>query len=215
VGGVSRGAAEVLASLQRAGVRAGQIRFTRNRRVMASLGADGETLRIHECFAQAPDTVLDALGSLFDLSPGPKRSAAGKLVHAFLREQLQHPRKPRARSVSAADRAIIDRLREEFDHVNSSHFSGILPAIAIYLSGRMRRRNGHFSPDPLEIVISRRLCVEAAAGEAERTLRHEMIHLWQHVSGTRIGHGTDFRDWARRLGIHPRATRPVRWGDDR
>jgi predicted SprT family Zn-dependent metalloprotease len=75
----------------------------------------------------------------------------------------------------------------------------------------MKRRNGHFSVHPLEIVISRRLLTHAADGEAERTLRHEMIHLWQHESGRRPGHGADFRRWAERLGVRPRATRTVEW----
>ncbi len=81
----------------------------------------------------------------------------------------------------------------------------------LFLSGRMRSRNGHFSSHPLEIVVSRRLCTHAEAGEAERTLRHEMIHLWQHVQGKKPDHGTEFRAWARRLDVHPRATRRVTW----
>jgi len=75
----------------------------------------------------------------------------------------------------------------------------------------MRSRNGHFSRAPLEIVISRRLCEHAVPGEAEMTLRHEMIHLWQHVVGLKPDHGGTFRWWARRLDVHPRARRPVRW----
>jgi predicted SprT family Zn-dependent metalloprotease len=75
----------------------------------------------------------------------------------------------------------------------------------------MRRRNGHFCSHPLEIVISRQLCTHAAPGESEQTLRHEMIHLWQHVTGKKPDHGPEFRAWARRLDVHPRATRPVTW----
>jgi hypothetical protein len=36
-----------------------------------------------------------------------------------------------------------------------------------------------------------------------------MIHLWQYVEGHKPGHGRDFRRWAVRLGVHPRATRAV------
>ena len=97
--------------------------------------------------------------------------------------------------------------------MNEEHFDGALPRVPIYLSGRMRRRNGHFCADPLEIVIARRLCEHAEDGEAEATLRHEMIHLWQHVTGVRPGHGLDFRRWARRLAVHPRAIRQVVWRD--
>jgi hypothetical protein len=75
----------------------------------------------------------------------------------------------------------------------------------------MRRRNGHFSSDPLEIAISRQLCLRAVDGEAMRTLRHEMIHLWQWAEKRPMGHGPEFRAWARLLDIHPRATRTVCW----
>lgn len=95
--------------------------------------------------------------------------------------------------------------------MNEAFFGGRLPDVPLRLSGRMRRRNGHFSAEPLEIAIARRLCEGAADGEAERTMRHEMIHLWQWVEGRKPGHGADFRRWARRLEIHPRATRTVCW----
>src|SRR5690606_8265322 len=105
----------------------------------------------------------------------------------------------------------LQRLQGEFDRVNREFFGGRLPRVPLRLSGRMRRRNGHFCSDPLEIAISRTLCHAGAEGEAERTLRHEMIHLWQWMEGKKPGHGADFRRWARRLDIHPRATRTVVW----
>lgn len=120
---------------------------------------------------------------------------------------------PRAsrRRIAPADRGHIERLRAEFRRANQAFFGGSLPEVPIFLSGRMRRRNGHFCVSPLEIVVSRRLCEGAAPGEAEATLRHEMIHLWQHVNGRKLGHGPDFRSWALRLDVHPRATRRVVW----
>jgi predicted SprT family Zn-dependent metalloprotease len=78
----------------------------------------------------------------------------------------------------------------------------------------MKRRNGHFSARPLEIVLSRRLCTHGAPGEAEQTLRHEMIHLWQFVEGIPVDHGAAFRRMARKLDVHPRATRRVEWADE-
>jgi hypothetical protein len=95
--------------------------------------------------------------------------------------------------------------------VNREIFAAALPAVPLFLSGRMRRRNGHFAADPPQIVISSRLCTHALPGESERTLRHEMIHLWQHANGLPVGHGRDFRVWAVRLGVAPRATREVCW----
>ena len=57
------------------------------------------------------------------------------------------------------------------------------------------------------------LAAMGAAGEAEHTMRHEMIHLWQHVEGLPVDHGPAFRKMARRLDVHPRATRSVEWMD--
>ena len=42
-------------------------------------------------------------------------------------------------------------------------------------------------------------------------MRHEMIHLWHYVEGLPVDHGPVFRRTARKLDVHPRATRPVKW----
>lgn len=204
----------------RAGGRAFEhVVFTRNARVMVSVGDDGRALRLNERFREAPAEVLRAVGAMY--AAEGRRSAEGKaVVRTFLRETAPpsapgveaRRRKPRPRRVATSDIPHVERLRREFDRVNAEHFGGELPRVHIALSRRMRRRNGHFSADPLEIVISRRLCVHAADGEAEMTLRHEMIHLWQHVEGRKPGHGVDFRGCANRIGVHPRATRAVCWG---
>lgn len=186
--------------------------FTRNRRVMVSVGDGGATLRLHECFAEAPAEVLRAVGSLLARSPDRERRRAREVVREFLQTQAPRPAR-RARRPARADRGHLERLQEEFDRVNRDHFGGALPRVPLALSGRMRRRNGHFCSHPPEIVLSRTLCNDAAPGEAEKTLRHEMIHLWQFHGGHKLGHGKDFRRWAERLGIHPRATRVVDWGD--
>ena len=108
-------------------------------------------------------------------------------------------------------KGIIERMQAVFDRVNHASFGGRLPRVPIHLSRKMKRRNGHFSSTPLEIVISWRLCVHGAPGEAEETMRHEMIHLWQYIEGLPVDHGPAFRRAARRLDVHPRATRPVKW----
>lgn len=207
----------VLEALRAAGAPLQAVRFTDNRRVMISAARDGATLRLHRCFAEAPDPVLRAVGRLLSARTRLARDAARATVRDFLASRSATPVIPRARRARRprpSDRLHVERLRAEFDRVNREHFRGALPAIPIFLSDRMRRRNGHFSAAPLEIVISRRLCTDALPGEAEQTLRHEMIHLWQHRQGQRPGHGADFRARARRLDVHPRATRPVRWGTE-
>jgi hypothetical protein len=206
----------LLAEVRAGGAAFRAVVFTRNRRTMVSVGDRGATLRLHECFRAAPPEVLRAVGRLLSRRAAAEREAAHSEVRDFLASALRPaagpvtvPPAPRPRRRPAADRPQIARLQAEFDRVNAEFFGGALPRVHLALSGRMRRRNGHFSSAPLEIVISRTLCLDAADGEAEKTLRHEMIHLWQYVEGHKPGHGRDFRRWATRLGVHPRATRVV------
>ena len=121
------------------------------------------------------------------------------------------PARRRVRRHHPGDRAHLERLQAEFDRTNRTHFGGRLPRVPVHLSRNMRRRNGHFSSHPLEIVISWRLCVHGEEGQAEETMRHEMIHLWQYIEGAAVDHGPAFRRMAHRLDVHPRATRPVKW----
>jgi hypothetical protein len=200
----------LLQEVARGGVRFERLVLTRNRRVMVSVGERGRVLRLHEAFAEAPTEVLRAVGGLL----GPRRrgrTAARRVITEFIRTIPATAPARRRRRVPLGDRPHLDRLQQEFDRVNAEFFRGGLPRVPIYLSGRMRRRNGHFAANPLEIVISRRLCEHAEDGEAASTLRHEMIHLWQHHNGRRPDHGGEFRQWARRLDVHPRATREVGW----
>jgi predicted SprT family Zn-dependent metalloprotease len=200
----------ILEEVARGGSSFERVVLTRNRRVMVSVGERGKVLRLHEAFVEAPPEVLHAVGTL--LAPRrAARSRARSTIGAFIAAIATDPGARRQRRVPRADRPALARLQAEFDRINDLHFGGTLPRVPLYLSGRMRRRNGHFCADPLEIVISRKLCEHAEDGEAESTLRHEMIHLWQHHTGRRPGHGLEFRQWARRLDVHPRATREVAW----
>jgi hypothetical protein len=195
------------------GVSFTRLIWTRNRRVMVSVARDRSAIRLHERFREAPPEVLRAIGRLYSRGSAREREVARGLVRDFLGQSPPAPTRPRPRRRIDGDCETIERLVREFDRVNREHFESRLPSVPIHLSGRMRRRNGHFSTDPLEIVISRRLCSDAVAGEAERTLRHEMIHLWQHACGNRPDHGAEFRRWAAILTVHPRATREVEWLD--
>ena len=201
----------VLAEVARGGATFRGVVLTRNRRVMVSVGERGRVLRLHEAFRDAPAEVLRAVGSLMTRPRGRGAAAARRTIGEFVTRitPAQAPQR-RRRRIPPSDRPHVERLEAEFDRVNAEHFGGELPRVPLFLSGRMRSRNGHFCADPLEIVISRRLCEHAAEREDEATLRHEMIHLWQHQQGHRPDHGADFRRWARRLGVHPRAVRVVR-----
>jgi hypothetical protein len=215
-GGRASPAEEILAEVATGGARFERLVLTRNRRVMASVGDGGATLRLHCDFRDAPPRVLRAVGLLFSSPPAAAGTRARAEIRAYLAAAGAHrppprPRPARPRPPTPEETRHLERLRAEFRAVNASHFGGALPEIPLRLSARMRRRNGHFSSEPLEIAISRSLCLRGAGGEAERTLRHEMIHLWQWANSRRPGHGADFRRWARLLGIPPRATRSVCW----
>jgi hypothetical protein len=212
-GGAGGAEGRLLEEVARGGVRFEEVVVTRNRRVLISVGERGRVLRIHESFLAAPPEVLRAVGTL--LGRGRRgRAGARKVIRAFVSDVPTAPPVRRRRHIPPADAVHLDLLGAEFDRVNDTFFAGELPRVPLYLSGRMRRRNGHFSADPLEIVISRRLCEHAEDGEAASTLRHEMIHLWQHAQGLKPGHGPDFRAWARRLDVHPRAVREVLWNGE-
>ena len=210
-----RSEAQTLAVIARVTPQFRKVVYTRNRRIMASAAERGTALRLNVAFAQAPDDVLVAVARLFTGRDARTRSRAKAAVREFIRGIPADPavprRRPRARRVEPGDERHLERLRAEFRRVNTERFGGGLPEVPLFLSGNMRRRNGHFCSHPLEIVISRQLCTHAAPGESEQTLRHEMIHLWQHVQGKKPDHGTEFRAWARRLDVHPRATRRVTW----
>lgn len=210
-----RSEAETLAVILRTTPQFRRVVYTRNRRIMASAAERGTALRLNVAFAEAPEEVLIAVARLFTGRDARTRARAKAVVREFINRIPADPaaprRRPRTRQVEPGDERHLERLREEFRRANTAYFGGSLPEVPLFLSGNMRRRNGHFCSNPLEIVISRRLCTHAAPGESEHTMRHEMIHLWQHVEGKKPDHGAEFRAWARRLDVHPRATRRVTW----
>jgi predicted SprT family Zn-dependent metalloprotease len=207
-------AKRILALMGESAAQFQRVVFTRNRRVIASVGDRGKTLRVHISFGEAPEDVLIALGRLFGARSRAVRARARAVLRRYFDSVPTAPaqsRPPPRHRIPASDLPHLARLRAEFAEVNAAFFAGSLPRIPMRLSGRMKSRHGHFTSDPLEIVLNRALCERGAEGEAENTLRHEMIHLWQHMAGRKPGHGPDFRRWADRLGIHPRATREVCW----
>jgi hypothetical protein len=211
---VGRTEREVLSIVSKVAPQFRRVVFTKNRRVMASVAERGMALRLNGAFAAAPEDVLVAVARLFSARDSRTRNRSRDAVRRFITlipAEPAGPRRARTRHVLLSDRPQLERLLAEFRRVNAAHFGGELPEVPLYLSGQMRRRNGHFCSSPLEIVISRVLCTHALPAESEATLRHEMIHLWQHVQGRKPDHGPEVRAWARRLDVHPRATRPVRW----
>ncbi len=205
----------VLAVLRRHGAPYRRVQFTNNRRTMVSVGRDPTLIRMNHRFASADEAILAAVAVLYTPGTrGKKKSQAKEAVQKFINAlplDDAPPRRPRRRRVHPADRAHLQRMQDEFDRANRLYFGGRLPRVPVHLSRSMSRRNGHFSSHPLEIVISWRLCVHGEEGQAEETMRHEMIHLWQYIEGAPVDHGPAFRRMAHRLDVHPRATRPVKW----
>lgn len=190
--------------------------FTHNRRTMISVGKDRRLLRMNAAFAAADEALLAEVAVLYTPgSRGPRKARAKEAVQRFINAIPVSGSAPRPRRVRRRphpfDRDHVERMQAEFDAANRRYFGGRLPRVPIHISRQMSRRNGHFTSHPLEIVISWRLCVHGAPGEAEQTMRHEMIHLWQYIEGLPVDHGPAFRRMAHRLDVHPRATRPVRW----
>ena len=110
---------------------------------------------------------------------------------------------------------LLRRLGRLFQALNARHFRGALPTLPVRLSGRMRTRLGQIVLEretgrPLAIELSRRHATADGAQDVEETLLHEMVHLWQCVSGHRVDHGARFRAEARRVGVAPAARRRVR-----
>jgi len=211
----ARNEAAVLAVLRKHGAPYRRVRFTNNRRTMVSVGKDPSLIRMNHAFATADEAILAAVAVLYTPGVrGKKKAQARDVVQAFINAlplENAPPRRARGRRAHPGDRVHLERMQAEFDRANRAHFGGRLPRVPIHLSRVMRRRNGHFSSHPLEIVISWRLCAHGEEGQAEETMRHEMIHLWQYIEGAAVDHGPAFRRMAHRLDVHPRATRPVRW----
>ena len=205
---------EVLAALRRHGASYRQLTLTDNRRRIISVNRDRSAIRSHHAFAKADDVVLAAVAAFFSPGTRPRRlDAAKKTMRAFISTIAldRTPVRTLRRRPHPGDRPHLERMQAVFDEVNRASFGGQLPRVPIHRSRKMKRRNGHFTSRPLEIVISWRLCAYGAPGEAEETMRHEMIHLWQYVEGLPVDHGPVFRRAARKLNVHPRATRPVKW----
>jgi len=181
----------------------------RTRTVMVSL--IGQTLRVHEGYADAPEPVLRAIVTFATARHRPTRSAARDAILAHDVERA--PASRRAEPARPGDIALIASLLIAHREMNARSFGGTLSEIPIRLSGRMATRLGHFDPGshltPSEIVMSRRHVVRHGWKEAMHTLLHEMVHQWQHETGRPVDHLAGFRKKCREVGITPAARRDV------
>lgn len=168
-------AGEFLAALQQRGAtRLQQVRFRRNRRVLWSLTDRGRTLNLHEAYAGAPPSLLDA----FALLAGNSRDAEGRrrsarrvrewppVVEAMGRlrevevlaalavargrrgeEGEAPPETPGVGPSCVGGEEERTRILSLYRRFNRERFDGCLPPeVPIRLSNRMRRRLGHMRP---------------------------------------------------------------------
>lgn len=192
-----------------------RIETHRNATVMLTW-VPGRILRIHEGYAHAPDRVLGAVVRF--LSPRTGRAArleARRELLSFPADQYAPSARPasrRAERERPGDRILLDRLRRLHAVLNRQHFHGMLSAIPIRLSSRMRTRLGEVRLDRSTgratwIALSRRHLRRDPWAEVAETLLHEMVHQWQAETGQPVDHGEAFRRKARAVGIAPRAVR--------
>jgi hypothetical protein len=150
--------------------------------------------------------------------------AIRRAVRTAIAERAARGRQPKRVAKPASRRARILRthpddepiamqLQEFHRRLNAERFDGRLSTIAVRVSRRMRSRLGHYAPAqrgaPAEIAISSRHVKRHGFEQALQTLLHEMVHQWQDESKLQLGHGPDFREKAREVGITARATRAV------
>lgn len=202
--------AVMFSRLQQLGLRGiNGLVLMRTRTVMVSL--IGQTLRVHEGYADAPEPVLRAIVTFATARNRAIRSAARDEILAHDVERA--PATRRSEPARPGDVALISSLVIAHREFNDRHFGGELNEIPIRLSGRMATRLGHFDPGsrltPPEIVMSRRHVVRHGWKEAMHTLLHEMVHQWQHETGQPVDHLAGFRRKCREVGITPAARRDV------
>jgi hypothetical protein len=202
--------AVLFSRLQEMGLRGvDQLALMRTRSVMVSL--IGRTLRVHEGYAEAPESVLRAVVAFAIARNKSERLAAREVILAH--DVDRAPVARRQESARPGDAALVTQLTEAHRRLNAQWFGGTLRNIPLRLSGKMATRLGHYDPGSRhlvpEIVMSRSHIAKHGWREAMHTLLHEMVHQWQHETGRPVDHGPEFRHKAREVGITPAARRDV------
>jgi hypothetical protein len=227
--GELRTADDLLARLRSLGLkRIATCRLTRNANVMVSWR--GAELRVHEGYLSAPPDIHEAIVAFVESRSRAERRAATKKIVAFAGSTWRDSgRRERTRP---EDAPLARKLEEWHARLNAEYFDGMLRAVPIRVSRRMKSRLGHYtaggpvaSGGPVdwwtggpgrqtakgvgEIAISWRHVRRHRWEEVVHTLIHEMVHQWQDETGLPIDHGPRFRAKARDVGIDAAAKRAV------
>lgn len=96
-------------------------------------------------------------------------------------------------------------LYRSYDILNRVCWQGGLPACCLYLSFRMSPYTGAYAQDAgirgKRIVFNANLCRMMDKPQFLELFAHEMTHIFQFSQGRRGGHGKDFLDEQRRMGL--------------
>ena len=96
-------------------------------------------------------------------------------------------------------------LYRSYGILNRICWQGRLPVCCLYLSFRMSPRTGAYTQDAgirgKRIVFNAKLCRLMDKAGFLQIFAHEMTHIFQYSQGRRGGHGKDFWDEQRRLGL--------------
>ena len=90
--------------------------------------------------------------------------------------------------------AVEKRLKASFDHLNRFYFDNELKSVTFRLSKRMSSTYGHISPKKRLITISAPYMEKVDWKTLQKTLIHEMIHLWLYQKKKPWGHTKEFKN---------------------
>lgn len=226
----ANGATRVLLDELRArGATIHRLRLKRNRSRLLSISRDGTTLHLHECFAEAPPPILDAVATFVARAgrDDDVRAAAARRLRDWegSREGIRRARAATAQGsrrhrtttrpgrcdgTEAERRALVDL----YAALNRARFGDRLPArLPLRVSRRMTRRLGHVryvhateeERAVVEIAISADLLDRRNRSQLQDTLLHEMAHVEAWLDHGHSGHGRIWRRIAERVGCEPRA----------
>lgn len=212
----------VRALRQRRVLHISEVRFKDNRQRIITLGRDGCTLHIHECFRHAPDEVLQAVATF--LKAGRRSAAYGEATRALrdfwtvnAENTVDEDTKILAAvrsQYSSGTREQHAFLRDAYANLNQIYFDNALPAdFPIRISDRMASRFGHMryhimrdgTRIVLEIGINHTLFARGQESNLLDTLLHEMTHVEAWLVHAHKAHGAPWKRIARRVGCEPRA----------
>jgi hypothetical protein len=184
--------------------------LTRNRSILVRV--KGFDLRVHEGYVDAStDVHVQIVRFVMAKKPWERQTAREALV-AYPLARNSRPRRAPERT-HPEDEPLAEQLAEWHTRLNGERFGAQLALVPIRVSRRMIRRLGHYAPavegGGAEIAISARHLARDGFAAALETLRHEMVHQWQHETGRTIDHGAEFRRKCREVGAIPSAKRAV------